>query len=247
MTKVTILGTGSPEAMPVLFDKDQTTSRLRPSMLIEHENVVLLFDSSPDIRQQLLKSKVDHLDAVFITHHHFDHFWGIGDLDQLHWVGKDNFKVYCPESTKKNVDEHLSWLSLNFIVIKEKMNFQDLSVTPFKIKHSSYLDMYGYIIEANNKKIIYAPDLLDVEKKELEKTLDADLLIADGQYILGKYIEDEDHAGGEKLCSLIDSFKAKKVWLVAYSEYWYKLSAEEATKKLNKKYCIPNDFDSIEF
>lgn len=244
--KITILGTGSPEGMPILFDKDKSVSRLRPSLLMEHEGKNILFDASPDIRQQLLQTNIDHLDAVFITHHHFDHFWGMADLDQLHWVGKDKFTVYCTKSCKENIENNLSWLSLNVEVLNTSKQIEDITITPFLIKHSTYLDMYGFIIDCEGKRVVYAPDLLDVDKKELEKALHADVLIADGQYILGKYIEDNDHAGGKELQQLIDSFQAKQVCLVAYSEYWYKKTAKEAEQELANTYSIPNDFDTIE-
>lgn len=47
----------------------------------------LLIDAGPDLRQQLLRSRIAALDAVLITHEHMDHVAGIDELRAL------NFKL----------------------------------------------------------------------------------------------------------------------------------------------------------
>lgn len=213
---------------------------MRPSLLVEHAGITLLFDASPDIRQQLLHTKTSNLNAVFITHFHFDHFWGLGDLAQLTWTNKNKFPVYVNEQTKTIIDTNYSWMDLDFKIINSSINVGDFKVTPFLIKHS--VELFGFIIEILGKKIIYAPDLNDLDNP----SQNADLLIADGMYILGKYIDDDDHAGGDELKKIIDSFNAKKVLLLGHSNFWAKKSAKDVEDKFDDKYSIPDDFDIIE-
>lgn len=67
--------------------------RRRSSILVEIGGVSILFDSSPDCREQLLDAGVERLDAVIYTHAHADHSHGI---DDLRWI---NFAMHAPLPT----------------------------------------------------------------------------------------------------------------------------------------------------
>ncbi len=56
-------------------------NRLRPSALLTHgDNKKILIDCGPDFRLQALRSDLDSLDAVILTHTHHDHTAGIDEL-----------------------------------------------------------------------------------------------------------------------------------------------------------------------
>lgn len=243
--KITILGTGSPEGNPPIFTQIVEKCRLRPGVLIESDQAQILLDCGPDIRQQLLHNDVSRLDAVFLTHFHFDHIWGIADLDQTHWIKKQMYALYANQSTIDYLQAHMSWLT-KIPTLFAPVHVGDLRIDSFTISHSNYLEMTGYIIRYENKKIVYAPDIGGLGINELEKIKDADVLIADGQYILGKYIDDNDHMGGVELVELLLSCNAKQTYLLAFSEYWYKISASQARQKLPESFHIPDDNEVIQ-
>ena len=90
MTRITILGAGSSSGVPIVGSgwgacdpKEPRNRRRRASILIERGNAVILVDTSPDCRQQLLDAEVQRLDAVIYTHAHADHSHGI---DDLRWI-----------------------------------------------------------------------------------------------------------------------------------------------------------------
>ena len=62
---------------------DPRNRRTRSSLLVEHDGVRILIDTSPDLREQLLAAGVDTVDAVIWTHDHADHCHGIDDLRQV--------------------------------------------------------------------------------------------------------------------------------------------------------------------
>jgi phosphoribosyl 1,2-cyclic phosphate phosphodiesterase len=86
--KLTILGSGTSTGIPILgcnckvcHSQDVKNQRLRTSALITtSEGKNILIDTTPDMRTQLLRAKVNHIDAVILTHDHADHVHGIDDL-----------------------------------------------------------------------------------------------------------------------------------------------------------------------
>ena len=71
MTKLTFLGTGTSQGVPMIGcgcdvcrSSDPRDKRLRASVLVEHEGLTILVDAGPDFRQQMLRADVSHVDAI---------------------------------------------------------------------------------------------------------------------------------------------------------------------------------------
>lgn len=84
---VEMLGTGTSKGVPeigclcpVCCSADPRDKRLRSSVWVRTHGLSLLIDPSPDFRQQALRAGIDHVDAVLLTHSHYDHVGGIDDL-----------------------------------------------------------------------------------------------------------------------------------------------------------------------
>jgi phosphoribosyl 1,2-cyclic phosphate phosphodiesterase len=71
----------------VCTSTDPRDRRLRPSVLLqwpyEGRDRVVLIDTGPDFREQALRNKLTRVDAVFYTHSHADHIFGLDDLRPL--------------------------------------------------------------------------------------------------------------------------------------------------------------------
>lgn len=88
--KLRILGSGTSSGVPRIGPDwgacdptDPRNRRTRASLLIEHGGYRVLIDTSPDLREQLLRAGVATVDAVIWTHDHADHCHGIDDLRQV--------------------------------------------------------------------------------------------------------------------------------------------------------------------
>lgn len=60
----------------------------------------ILIDTSPDLREQLLKTQTRHLDAVIYTHDHADQSHGIDDLRAIAYRMKKQIPTYMDAHTK---------------------------------------------------------------------------------------------------------------------------------------------------
>ena len=85
--RITLLGTGTSCGVPqigcpceVCTSADPRDNRLRCSSLLEVGGKRILIDCGPDFRQQMLRIDFKPLDAVLITHEHYDHVGGLDDL-----------------------------------------------------------------------------------------------------------------------------------------------------------------------
>jgi len=76
----------------VCTSTDPHDRRLRPSALLQwteagtgiERNIVI--DTGPDFREQALRERLSHVDAVFYTHGHADHILGMDDLRPLSFI-----------------------------------------------------------------------------------------------------------------------------------------------------------------
>ena len=85
--EVEFLGTGTSTGVPVLrchcpvcMSDDPRDKRLRSSVIVRYQGARILIDCGPDFRTQMLRASDDNIDAVLITHIHFDHVAGLDDL-----------------------------------------------------------------------------------------------------------------------------------------------------------------------
>ena len=114
--KVTILGSGPSSGVPTIHDgwgdcdpNNPKNRRLRPSLLIESDNTVVLIDTSPDLRQQLLNSRVNRLDSVIYTHGHADHLHGIDDLRGINRAMNAEIPVYADANTSEAINQRFGY------------------------------------------------------------------------------------------------------------------------------------------
>lgn len=108
MTKIEILilGSGTSQGIPAIGcscatcrSSDPRDARLRPSALFRIGDTRLLIDTSSDFRQQMLAHHITRIDAVLMTHAHFDHIGGFDDLRQFNFLQRRAMDVFGSEQT----------------------------------------------------------------------------------------------------------------------------------------------------
>jgi phosphoribosyl 1,2-cyclic phosphate phosphodiesterase len=104
--KVTMLGSGASAGVPLIgcscavcSSADPRDKRTRVSIVVESAGTRILIDASPDLRQQLLASKLVKFNAVVFTHEHADHMHGIDELRSLNWHKNGPLDAYADART----------------------------------------------------------------------------------------------------------------------------------------------------
>ena len=119
---VTVLGCGSSGGVPRLGqgwgDCDPTNlknRRTRCSILVERTaksggRTTMLIDTSPDLREQLLRTGTDRLDGIVLTHSHADHTHGIDDVRPLVIHMRQRIPIYMDAPTWNIVGRGFSYI-----------------------------------------------------------------------------------------------------------------------------------------
>ncbi|WP_417270389.1 MBL fold metallo-hydrolase [Celeribacter sp.] len=112
--RFTILGCGSSGGVPRIGGlwgecdpNNPKNRRQRCSALVEREGpngtTTVLIDTSPDMREQLVRAQVTRLDGVIYTHPHADHVHGLDDLRQVVFLMKERIKVWADSETENDL------------------------------------------------------------------------------------------------------------------------------------------------
>ncbi|MGB3306990.1 MAG: MBL fold metallo-hydrolase [Thermomicrobiales bacterium] len=102
MTTLTFLGTGTSTGIPVIGcdcatcrSADPRDKRLRASVLVQTGDTNLLIDTSPDMREQMLRAGLRRIDAVLYTHMHADHTAGLDELRRYNIMQGQRIPVWA--------------------------------------------------------------------------------------------------------------------------------------------------------
>lgn len=202
----TFLGTGTSAGIPVIAcDCDVCTSndpkdkRLRCSACVRFtdssgQERVVLIDASPDLRQQVLKEKIQRCDAILFTHNHVDHTFGLDDVRLFNVSMQKPIDIYAERHTldhlsrvfqhvfesHKNVNNSfVANLIPNELVVGESVNLFGVEFTPVRLLHGR-LPIVGFVIEVpNGEKISYCTDVSSIPPETWPWLEDLDTLVLD--------------------------------------------------------------------
>jgi len=184
--KLTILGSGPSSGIPTVHDgwgdcdpENPRNQRLRSSVLVENANSMLLVDTSPDLRQQLLRAEIRRLDAVLFTHGHADHLHGIDDLRGINKAMNAALTVYCDAETRETIENRFSYtltplkpevdfyykpvLDINEISAGDSLSIGAVDIQSFDQSHG-----FSHTLGFRFGPIGYSTDLLELPEESFQ-------------------------------------------------------------------------------
>ena len=224
--KITFLGTGTSQGVPVIScncpvckSDNPKDKRLRSSVLIEINNKVLVIDTGPDFRQQMLRENVDTLDGILITHEHKDHVAGLDDVRAYNFKSKAPVDLYAEARAQKSIRREFAYVfaylkypgipEIRMHTFNNKMfNIKGIDILPIRAKHFM-LPVFGYRIE----NFTYITDTNHISKEEQKKIIGSEVLVLNALR-KKKHIS---HYNLEEALDLINKIKPKKAYLTHMS------------------------------
>ena len=181
--KFIILGCGSSMGVPRpdgffgnCDPNNKKNYRTRCSALLKTSKENILFDTSPDLRQQLLRHKIKKINKVLYSHMHGDQTHGINDLRSFYINSKKQIDVFADKFTAKYLKQTFSYIFKSYskeypatLKINKLKNYFSLSNNQKKIKIRSIEVDHGKV-KSNcfiiDKKLAYISDVSRIYNKD---------------------------------------------------------------------------------
>ncbi|QLF70474.1 MBL fold metallo-hydrolase [Peteryoungia desertarenae] len=202
--RFTILGCASSPGVPRINGdwgncdpNNPRNRRTRASFLIEQigpdgGKTVVVVDTGPDFREQMIRAQVETVDATFFTHAHADHVHGIDDLRGYFITAKRPIPIYAEPYTMERIEQGFGYClktppGSSYPPIVEPRIIQDLD-QPIHIDGAGgvieilpLVQQHGDIISLGLRigNVAYCCDVSDFPAKTIERLSGLDVLIID--------------------------------------------------------------------
>ena len=114
---VTFLGTGTSSGVPMIGctcevcrSLDHRDHRLRVSVHVVVDGRSFVIDSGPDFRQQMLRARITHLDALLFTHEHKDHTAGLDDIRAFNFRQQTDMPVFAEPRVLHQLKQEFAYI-----------------------------------------------------------------------------------------------------------------------------------------
>ncbi len=163
-------------------------------MALQVEDKIFLIDCGPDFRSQAIAQDIRHVDALLLTHTHFDHIAGIDDLRIFCLRSQEAMPCYLSEKSQEELQKKYYYLfekddesvvRLNYNVLKNpRGSFKALGVSfRYFTYYQSSMKVTGYRIG----NFAYVTDIKEYEGALFDDLIGIDYLVLSMQRKEGSY------------------------------------------------------------
>ena len=226
--KVTFLGTGTSQGIPVIGSEhpvckstDPKDKRLRVSVLIEWDDYTFVIDCGPDFRQQMLTNNCSRIDGILFTHEHSDHVAGLDDIRPF-FFNQGDIPIYAHKRVLDTLKRRFDYVfvtedkypgapSVKEIIIENKpFELGNLTVMPINTYHNR-VQVFGFRFN----DFAYLTDVKTVESDEMEKLKGLKVLVVNAL----REKPHHSHFNLEEALEFIAQVKPERSYLTHISHY----------------------------
>jgi phosphoribosyl 1,2-cyclic phosphate phosphodiesterase len=156
---------------------------------VEAAGMSLVIDTPPDFREQALAYQVERVDAVFFTHAHADHIFGLDDIRRFNTIQQSVIPAYMGPGTMADLQRVFNYIGVepgagvyrpqvDFRAVTSTVEVGGIRVDPLPVTHGT-AETYGYLFEAEGKRVAYIPDCKEMDATVVERIHGIDVVILD--------------------------------------------------------------------
>lgn len=224
MRRATILGSGTSTGVPTIacecptcLSDDPRDKRLRPSLLFQSSSTTIVFDTSSDFRQQILREGITKIDGIVYTHHHFDHIGGFDDIRPFNFFSNNKpVNIYVMEQTLAALKKTFPYgfgeveqvgggvpIIESCIINDERFVVGDIEIIPIPMKHGD-MRVNGYRMGS----FAYCTDTNFIPDSSLKLLENLEVLVLDAL----RYDPHPTHFTIEEALEVVNKVKPKKTY-----------------------------------
>jgi phosphoribosyl 1,2-cyclic phosphate phosphodiesterase len=199
----------------VCASADPRDNRLRAAALLRVGGCNILIDAGPDLRQQMLRARVKHVDAILLTHEHNDHVIGLDDIRPFNFNSGRAMAVYALPRVVGEVRRRFDYVfgepipglpQIELLPIESDtpLFFADQYIQPIGVMHGR-LPILGFRIG----ELAYLTDVKTVPPSELGKLEGVRYLIVSALH----HSPHPTHMNLEESLAFVDALKPEQAWL----------------------------------
>lgn len=135
-------------------------------MKIDFGKSVALIDTTPDLRQQLLRDPIRRLDFILFTHSHSDHLMGLDDIRPFNFRQREPITAFANAHTAKAIRKVFSYIwndsqigggkpQLNLCEVDAPFQHLGIDIIPIPVRHGDWtilgyrIGPFAYITDTN--------------------------------------------------------------------------------------------------
>ena len=224
--EIEFLGTGTSTGVPMLrchcpvcLSDDPRDKRLRTSVIVRYQGARILIDCGPDFRTQMLRASDDNLDAVLITHIHFDHVAGLDDLRA--YCYERPMPLYARADVMRDLHHRIPYCFADnpypgvakfeeHVISDDPFYVEGVRVDPIPVMHYK-LSIFGFRIGP----LAYITDAKTIDDEVIDKLKNVPLLVINSLRAEGEHLS---HMCLNETLAVIDRIKPGRTYLIHMSD-----------------------------
>jgi phosphoribosyl 1,2-cyclic phosphate phosphodiesterase len=250
---LTVLGSGTSMGVPtigcscaVCHSSDPHDRRTRPSIMVEYAGRCVLIDTTPDFREQAIREKITHIDAIIYTHAHADHVLGLDDVRPLSFRSPEKIPLYAYASTAEAIERIFRYIfdadykfggiaRVQMHRINGALDLFGVRFEPVKVIHGD-ADIHGFRFGS----AAYLTDFSEIPPESMDRLRGLDILFLDAL----RHRPHPTHSTVSNSLRLVEELSPRRAF---FTHIAHDLPHEETNKSFPSHVRLAHDGLKLEF